>query len=71
MTARNRTREPLRRGGVMPVAHEDYDDWIVCWQCGGEGELEDCFEDTCVCTNPPCLWKPCDICKGDGGWSNG
>lgn len=45
-----------------------YDDWIVCDACGGRGVFEDCFEDTCVCLNPPCYWAPCDMCEGKGGW---
>ena len=45
------------------------DDWIVCWSCGGTGEHESCPEDTCVCLEPPCCAAPCDICKGEGGWS--
>lgn len=47
----------------------DYErEWVVCWQCDGERKLEDCFEDTCVCVDPPCCWTRCDICNGQGGW---
>lgn len=51
-------------------AAADYDDlhWIGCWKCHGEGDLEDCFEDICVCLNPPCCWTRCDVCEGKGGW---
>ena len=42
--------------------------WVVCDQCGGEGVFEDCFEDTCVCLDPPCLWADCNLCNGEGGW---
>ena len=48
----------------------DYDEpWVECWSCGGEGFHEDCFEDCCVCLNPPCHRVRCDECKGRGGWS--
>lgn len=50
-----------------PVGDE-YSDWIECWSCAGEGETESCFEDTCVCVDPPCLWTRCDVCQGKGGW---
>lgn len=43
------------------------DDDGTCWQCGGEKWVEDCFEDTCCCTDPPCCWKPCDICNSSSG----
>ena len=35
----------------------------VCPNCGGEGRVEDCFEDTCVCLDPPCCWARCDWCS--------
>lgn len=38
---------------------DDQDDG-ACPICGGEGVIEDCFEDTCVCLDPPCIWKRCD-----------
>lgn len=47
---------------------DDYAEWIECWQCGGEGVIESCFEDTCVCLDPPCYAPRCDICRGKGGW---
>ena len=46
----------------------DAREWIECWQCFGEGATEDCFEDCCVCLNPPCYWNRCDVCEGKGGW---
>lgn len=56
---------------VAPL-HDNLDDddgnWIDCWQCGGEGVLDSCMEDTCVCVDPPCCTNRCDICKGAGGW---
>lgn len=47
---------------------DEYEEFVECWQCGGEGRLEDCMEDTCVCIDPPCMWQRCDICGGKGGW---
>ena len=44
-------------------------DWIECWNCGGEGRLDSCFEDTCVCLDPPCCTNRCDVCGGNGGWT--
>lgn len=47
---------------------------VECWQCGGEGLLAGCFEDTCVCLGDPedphdcCSPSRCDVCKGKGGW---
>ena len=47
---------------------------IECWQCGGNGEMPGCFEDTCSCTGDPddadfcCSPRRCDICKGKGGY---
>lgn len=52
-----------------PDYFDDHDEWVECWQCGGDGLLEDCFEDTCVCLDPPCIEKRCDVCRGKGGWS--
>lgn len=48
--------------------------WIDCWQCGGEGQVPDCFEDCCSCDGHPddpydcCAPHICDVCKGEGGW---
>jgi hypothetical protein len=28
---------------------DEVGDWVECWNCGGEGRLPGCFEDTCVC----------------------
>ena len=42
-------------------------DWIECWDCGGEGYHDDMWE-----SDP--LWydqddiETCDICDGKGGW---
>ena len=46
----------------------DHRDWIECWSCLGEGEHQDCFEDTCVCLYPPCRRTRCVLCQGKGGW---
>jgi hypothetical protein len=35
----------------------------ICPNCGGEGVVENCFEDTCVCLDPPCLLARCDWCR--------
>jgi hypothetical protein len=56
------------------MAHPDYDDhsgWIDCWQCGGEGEIADCWEEyACIDPESGCdlCMKRCDICGGMGGW---
>lgn len=47
--------------------------WTECWNCGGEGRIAGCFEDTCVCgcdDDPDWCCSPsrCDICKGNGGY---
>ena len=51
-----------------PPDDYDYDDDLdaECPNCGGTGRVEDCFEDTCVCINPPCCWQRCDWCGGKG-----
>lgn len=44
------------------------DEWIECWNCGGEGySHHDCGEDTCFCLMPEDN-VICDICNGVGGW---
>jgi hypothetical protein len=43
-------------------------DWVTCWQCAGHGCFEGCFEDACVCEDPPCFWETCDVCNGQRGW---
>ena len=50
------------------VSEEEYEDWVQCWQCGGEGVTHhECLDDTCVCLEPlPNV--SCDVCRGDGGW---
>ena len=44
---------------------------VDCWNCGGEGEIEYCPEDTCTCLDPPCMTCKCEICHGKGGWKRG
>ena len=51
-------------GGVGvddPDYNDNFSDWVECWNCGGEGRVED---------DDP--WWPtdtkCEICKGAGGW---
>jgi hypothetical protein len=52
----------------MTPEDRDFDDDALppddegCPNCGGTGRIESCFEDTCVCRNPPCLWERCDWC---------
>lgn len=52
----------------------DFDDWCECWNCGGNGRVAGCFEDTCCCTGDPeepdycCAPTKCDVCRGHGGW---
>jgi hypothetical protein len=51
---------------------DDYDgDWVTCWQCGGDGELANCWEEY-ACVDPEggcseCMQR-CDVCCGKGGW---
>ena len=46
------------------------DDFVECWNCGGEGYSgHDCGEDCCCCADP----EPnvvCHVCNGKGGWKN-
>ncbi|MDA8251097.1 MAG: hypothetical protein M0Z28_18265 [Rhodospirillales bacterium] len=40
-----------------------------CPNCGGEGMVWGCFEDTCVCIDDDglgCVPRRCDWCKGKG-----
>lgn len=47
---------------------DDLDDWIECWNCGGERySHHDCGEDTCWCLYPKDNVL-CDVCNGKGGW---
>lgn len=59
----------------MTDAYHNYDDWVECWQCFGNGRLAGCFEDCCVGADcdpedPDFFCSPskCDVCKGKGGW---
>jgi hypothetical protein len=48
---------------------------VECWQCGGNGKIAGCFEDTCCCTGDPedpdecCAPSRCDICRGKGRYT--
>lgn len=45
---------------------EDYYEDDDCWQCGGEGRVNDCVDGCCVDTDDIyCAWcsHPCDICS--------
>lgn len=49
----------------------DWAPWIDCWQCGGEGETADCWEEfACIDPESGCAdcRRRCDICHGKGGW---
>lgn len=47
---------------------DEFEDWIDCYNCGGEGySHHDCGEDCCCCLNPEDN-VVCDICEGKGGW---
>ena len=47
---------------------EEFDEWIDCWNCDGEGySSHDCGEDTCCCLIPEDNVQ-CDVCRGKGGW---
>lgn len=50
-----------------------YDDWFDCWNCGGEGRIEDECEctlvaDQCHCQTP--TPRKCNVCDGAGGWND-
>lgn len=50
----------------------DYDGpFIDCWQCGGEGRTNNCWDGCCV--DPDDIHckvcsRRCDVCHGKGGW---
>ena len=49
------------------IDYEDDDD--ECYECGGEGWIEDqCFEDTCCCADPAASHGliPCPLCNPEG-----
>jgi hypothetical protein len=49
-------------------SQDEFEDWIDCWKCGGEGYTDhDCGEDCCCCLNPEPNVR-CDECDGKGGW---
>ena len=50
----------------MADPYEYITDEECCWNCGGEGFVDDCMEDTCCCLNPPCATSTCDVCDGKG-----
>ena len=41
-------------------------DVVRCWQCGGEGEMNDYDSDPLWYESEEDAWEPCDICDGDG-----
>lgn len=47
----------------------EFDDFDVddsCPNCDGSGWVDSCFEDTCVCLDPPCHQNRCDWCNHQG-----
>ena len=59
---------------IEPLDDDFFEDWIECWNCGGEGRIGGCFEDTCCCLGDPddpdtcCAPRRCDVCRGKGRW---
>lgn len=54
-----------------PIDFSEFDEWIDCWVCGGEGVLDDectcqSVVDTCCCLAP--TPPVCRECGGNGGW---
>jgi hypothetical protein len=51
---------------------DDYDDWPDesaedCYDCGGDGLVHDCGEDTCCCARPDIDdLVECSTCGGSG-----
>ncbi len=67
----NEMKKALEADGekLRQMTGEDHGPWDLdgdCSNCGGEGFVESCFEDTCVCLDPPCHWSRCDYCNHDG-----
>ncbi len=54
--------KPVTPNPRPPYREADSDEWVECWNCGGEGEIED--EDWQFAGDFYC----CDICDGHGGW---
>lgn len=53
----------------MTETDDDYDGWDddnACWNCGGEGRVNDCIDGCCVDQdNIYCEYcsHPCDVCR--------
>lgn len=48
-------------------------EWVDCWQCGGEGEIANCWDEfACFDPESGCdeCRERCDICKGKCGWES-
>jgi DnaJ-class molecular chaperone len=43
-------------------------EWIGCWDCGGEGEHNHYDEDPLWYGTYMEAWEPCETCNGKGGW---
>lgn len=51
----------------IDVNFDEYDEADgECPNCDGSGYVDSCFEDTCVCREPPCHRIRCDWCNHDG-----
>lgn len=48
----------------QPDFDDDADD--SCPNCDGSGWVDSCFEDCCVCLDPPCHQTRCDWCNHKG-----
>ncbi len=49
---------------TAPDHFDEVDD--SCPNCDGSGWVGSCFEDTCVCLDPPCHQSRCDWCNHRG-----
>tara|TARA_R110000751_G_scaffold146094_8_gene249976 strand:- start:552 stop:785 length:234 start_codon:yes stop_codon:yes gene_type:complete len=52
----------------LTIIHDAYIDQDECWQCGGQGVLDECECETVVdlcCCDPPTP-RRCPQCKGTG-----
>ena len=54
----------------MKPTQDEIDDQMFadddCPNCDGSGYVDSCFEDTCVCVDPPCHRTRCDWCNWKG-----
>lgn len=57
------TDHPLTQEEIDAMLDGPDDD---CPNCDGSGWVDSCFEDTCVCLDPPCHQARCDWCNASG-----